>query len=352
MMDSLPTRPPAFFDPVQAFHDPRFFLVRGLPTPSADEPERIDRLQSALTSFGVEAQRPADFGPEPLAAVHTVRYLDFLRNAHREWRALSGAKSDEVVANIHPSRRPVGYPSSIVGRAGWHMADTACPIGPNTYAAAVASANTALSAAAAVAGGERFAYGLCRPSGHHAFADMAGGFCFLNNTAIVAHWLGASADRAANGRVAVLDVDVHHGNGTQDIFYHRSDVLTISIHRDPVDYYPFFWGYADQIGTGEGEGSNHNLPLPEGSGDTEFLTAIDVARTRIEDYAPDYLVVALGLDASEHDPLKGLRVTTAGFEQIAKAIAGLSLPTVLVQEGGYLNDVLGHNLAAFLTGMG
>ncbi len=342
---------PAFFDPVQATHDPEFFLVRGLPTPSADQPERIDRLRDGLDRLEVETQRPTDFGLGPVAAVHSARYLEFLRHAHHEWSGLAGAKSGEVVANIHPSRNPAGYPDSIVGRAGWHMADTACPIGPNTYAAALASANTALSAAAAVAGGERVAYGLCRPSGHHAFADMAGGFCFLNNTAIAAQWLRVSVDRAANGRVAVLDVDVHHGNGTQDIFYHRSDVLTISIHRDPVDYYPFFWGYSDQIGVDDGEGHNLNLPLPEGSGDADFLAAVATARARIEDFDPDYLVVALGLDASEHDPLRGLGVTTPGFERIARAIAELGLPTVLVQEGGYLSDALGDNLASFLTGM-
>ncbi len=251
-----------------------------------------------------------------------------------------------MVANIHPSREPVGYPSSIVGRAGWHMTDTACPIGPATYAAAVASANAALAAADAVAGGRRWAYALCRPSGHHAFADMAGGFCFINNSAVAAQWL-----LAHHGRVAVLDVDVHHGNGTQDIFYRRADVLTISIHRDPIDYYPFFWGYADQVGAGDGEGHNLNLPLREGSSDDSFLDAVATARNRIEAFSPGALVVALGLDASEHDPLKGLQVTTGGFERIGRAVGEIGLPTVLVQEGGYLSDVLGDNLAAFLTGL-
>ncbi|MDH3299932.1 MAG: histone deacetylase family protein [Acidimicrobiia bacterium] len=335
-----------FHHPIHVAHEPDFFLVRGIPTASADQPERVDRLLAGVARVGLGVEQPPDFGTEPVAAVHTARYLDFLRDAHREWMTLLGPKAGEVVANIHPSRDPVGYPSGVVGRAGWHMADTACPIGPDTHRAALASANSAVSAAAAVAGGDRFAYGLCRPSGHHAFADMAGGFCFLNNAAIAAQWLRDHFDR-----VAMLDIDVHHGNGTQDIFYRRSDVLTISIHRDPTDYYPFFWGYGDQAGVDDGEGCNLNLPLAEGSGDPEFLSAVDVARERIRAFGAGVVVIALGLDAAEDDPLQGLRVTTPGFARIGRAIAELDVPTVFVQEGGYLCDALTDNLASFLTGV-
>lgn len=336
----------AFHSPIQGDHDPEFFLVRGVPSPSVEQPERAHRLLAGLERVGVEAEEPDDHGLEPIAAVHSERYLDFLRVAHEQWSALDGDKSSEVVANIHPSRPPAGYPSGIVGRAGWHMGDTACPIGPHTYRAALASADAALTAAAVVAAGDRFAYALCRPPGHHAFGDMAGGFCFLNNSAIAAQYL-----RLTHGRVAVLDVDVHHGNGTQDIFYHRDDVLSVSIHRDPTDYYPYFWGYADQVGDGEGEGCNLNLPLPAGSADDTFLAALDQAGNRIQAFAPTALVVALGLDAAEHDPLQGLAVTTPGFTRIGGAIADLDLPTVLVQEGGYLSDVLTDNLAAVLFGV-
>ena len=335
-----------FHDPIHAAHEPDFFLVRGIPTLSADQPERVDRLLAGVARVGLAVEQPTDFGLEPVVAVHTARYLDFLRDAHQQWVELPGAKADEIVANIHPSRDPVGYPSGVVGRAGWHMADTACPIGPDTYQAAMASANSAVAAAAAVGGGDRFAYALCRPSGHHAFADMAGGFCFLNNSAIAAQWL-----RGRHDRVAVLDIDVHHGNGTQDIFYHRSDVLAVSVHRDPADYYPFFWGYADQVGAAAGQGHNLNVLLAEGSGDTEFLAAVDTARDRIRAFDPGALVIALGLDAAEDDPLRGLRVTTPGFRRIGRAIAELGLPTVLVQEGGYVCDALTDNLASFLTGV-
>jgi len=193
--------------------------------------------------------------------------------------------------------------------------------------------------------GAHHAYALCRPPGHHAYADMAGGFCFLNNTAIAAQRL-----RSSHQRVAVIDVDVHHGNGTQGIFYERADVLTVSIHADPANYYPYFWGHAHEAGAGLGTGFNLNLPLPLGDGDAPWLAAGDSAVARIRQFAPTALVVALGLDASESDPLQGLKVTGAGFHAMAGKIASLGLPTVLVQEGGYLSDDLGPNLAQFLDG--
>jgi len=191
------------------------------------------------------------------------------------------------------------------------------------------------------------AYALCRPPGHHAFSDMAGGFCYLNNTAI-----GAQILRGSHDRIAILDVDLHHGNGTQSIFYARNDVLTVSIHADPQRFYPFFWGYAGEQGKGDGLGHNLNLPLPRGSGDAEFLSALEIAIDRIRGFAPGALVVALGLDAFEGDPFGGLRVSTGGFRVIAARIAaGLRLPTLIVQEGGYLCDELGENLSQFLQGL-
>ena len=195
------------------------------------------------------------------------------------------------------------------------------------------------------AAGEDSVYALCRQPGHHAFRDVAGGFCFLNNSAIAAAHL-----RLRHERVAILDVDVHHGNGTQGIFYDRPDVLTVSIHADPASYYPYVWGYAHERGEGAGLGTNLNIPLPLGTGDEGFLAALDVAAKSIRAFAPGALVVALGLDASEHDPLAGLAVTTEGFHRIGAAIARLGLPTVLVQEGGYLSDILGTNLTAVLAG--
>jgi acetoin utilization deacetylase AcuC-like enzyme len=202
-----------------------------------------------------------------------------------------------------------------------------------------------VTAADLVLGGERAAYALCRPPGHHAFGDLAGGFCFLSNAAIAAERL-----RATGRRPAILDVDVHHGNGTQGVFYERGDVLTVSIHADPARFYPFFWGHAHERGEGAGRGANLNLPLPRGTGDDDYLKTLATALDRIDAFGADCLVVALGLDAHEADPFKGLAVTTDGFARIGAAIGAIGLPSLLVQEGGYLSDALGDNLASFLKG--
>lgn len=328
-----------------AIHDPQFFLVKGKVGHSAEQPERAHILKKAAIASGLSCVDAKCCDRSAITAIHTADYLDFLKTASADWQKLAGA-SPEVTANVHPNRVVGSYPRSIIGRAGWHMADTACPIGPHTFLAAMASADVALTAADLIMGGERQAYGLCRPPGHHAYADMAGGFCFLNNSA-----LAAQALRSAHDRVAILDIDVHHGNGTQEIFYDRGDILTLSIHTDPADYYPYFWGYAHETGRGLGYGANENIPLPLGSQDAVWLGAIERALGSIQAFAPGALVLALGLDAHEGDPLKGMGVTTNGFAQAGSIIAGLDLPTVVIQEGGYLAPALGDNLAAFLTGL-
>jgi acetoin utilization deacetylase AcuC-like enzyme len=336
----------AFYAAEQKRHDPKAFLSSGAPQPNPEQPERVERLLAGAKQAGCSIERPSDFGLGPIAAVHTPEYLDFLKHIYVRWRRIEGA-SEEVIPNIHPIARTGSYPASAVGQAGYHMADTACPISAETFDSACWSAWSAVAAADAVLAGERSAYALCRPPGHHAFADVAGGFCFLNNSAVAAQRLRKSA-----ARVAILDVDLHHGNGTQGIFYARPDVLTVSLHADPVRFYPFFWGHADERGEGPGLGYNLNLPLPRKSGDEAFLEALQIALRRITAFAPEALVVALGLDAFESDPFGGLSVSTPGFARIGEAIAGLTLPTVIVQEGGYLCDALGDNLTSFLTGFG
>ena len=328
----------------QLRHHPRHFLVNGTVQRCPEVPQRAEALLEAALGAGCDRVVPEDAGLGPVAAVHTPEYLHYLRHIHERWQRIEGA-SEEVVANVHPDRRDGGYPKSAVGQAGYHSADSACPIGAETWRSAMASASSAVSGARLLLDGERAAYALCRPPGHHAFKDIAGGFCYLNNTAIAAQVLRSQAER-----IGIVDVDLHHGNGTQGIFYDRGDVLTVSLHADPVRFYPFFWGYAAERGTGPGLGSNLNVPLPRGSGDDVFLEALKGALSRVRAFAPDYLVVALGLDAYIGDPLAGLAVTTPGFARIAEAIGGLNLPTLLVQEGGYLCDDLGSNLAAFLQG--
>lgn len=332
------------FDAAHRGHYPKHFLVNGAIKPNPEVPERADRILEAVRGTGREVVAPPDYGLGPVSDVHTAEYLQFLRDIHRRWQRIEGA-APEVIPNIHPNRYGDGYPASAVGQAGYHMADTACPIADGTWEAACASANSAVHAADLVAQGADAAYALCRPPGHHAFADMAGGFCYLNNTAIAAQRL-----RSRFERVAILDVDLHHGNGTQGIFYRRADVLTISLHADPVRFYPFFWGHAHERGAGPGHGFNLNLPLARGTGDDDYLAALKGAFARIGAFAPGALVVALGLDAYVGDPLAGLAITTPGFGRIGEAIGALGLPSVIVQEGGYLSPALGDNTTSFLDG--
>ncbi|MER8462534.1 histone deacetylase family protein [Mesorhizobium sp. M1396] len=336
----------AFYAEEQKRHDPKAFLSSGAAQPNPEKPERVERLLAGAKSAGCTIERPRNLGLGPVAAVHTPEYLHFLEHIHARWQRIEGG-SAEVIPNIHPIARNGSYPASAVGQAGYHMADTACPISGETWQSALWSAWSAVEAAEAVISGAPAAYALCRPPGHHAFADVAGGFCFINNSAMAAQVL-----RKRAARVTILDVDLHHGNGTQGIFYSRPDVLTVSLHADPVRFYPFFWGHADERGEGPGLGYNFNLPLPRKSTDAAFLESLEVAFQRIRAFSPDALVVALGLDAFEGDPFGGLSVTTPGFSRIGEAIAKLGLPTVIVQEGGYLCDELGDNLTAFLTGFG
>lgn len=336
----------AFFAEEQRLHYPESFLVNGVFTPNPERPERIDKLLLGAKAAGCEIVRPADCGEAPILAAHDSRYVKFLRTAHDRWRRIDGAAAS-VTPNIHPTGRENNYPQSVVAQAGWHMLDASAPIAAHTFESARWSAAAAVAAADCVLGGEKAAYALCRPPGHHARQDAAAGFCYFNNTAIAALRL-----RSKFERVAILDVDLHHGNGTQDIFYERSDVLTVSIHADPARFYPFFWGAASECGAGAGAGFNLNLPLARGSGDDAFISALGAALSRIANYEPGAVVVALGLDAYEGDPFGGLALTTSGFERIGAAIGAANRPTVVIQEGGYLCHELGDNLTAFVTGFG
>ena len=291
---------------------------------------------------------PEIFG-DTLALVHERRYIQFLSTLWERWRRLPDASetpSPNVFALGRGNLPPTSYPDSVVGQCGWHLGDRSCPVTPQTWGAARASAATAVHGAKLLLAGERLAYALCRPPGHHAASDMAAGFCYFNNTAIAAALL-----TKAGKRTAILDIDVHHGNGTEAVFYDRADVLTVSIHAHPSRFYPFFWGYAEEAGRGEGEGFNLNLPLERGTTLKPYCAALDTALRRISDFGPDVLVLAAGLDIAVDDPFKGFAIQTAEFEVIGRAIAKLGLPMLVVQEGGYPSASLGSNLASLLTGL-
>lgn len=327
----------------QKSHYPEHFLVNGVMHPNPEVPERCDCLLAGALQAGYRHENPEDGGMEAIEAIHPPRYLDFLENAHMRWSRIEGG-AEVVIPNVHPIGGSGGYPASVAAQAGFHMADLACPIAENSWESICWSAWTAMHAARQLIAGNDKVYALCRPPGHHAFAEVAGGFCFLNNTAIAAQALLGKFPR-----VTILDVDLHHGNGTQGIFYDRSDVLTVSIHADPLRFYPFFWGYAQETGSGAGAGYNLNLPLPRGSADDDYIPVLGQALERIAEFEPGALVIALGLDAFEGDPFGGLAISTAGFGRIAGEISRkTNIPTLIVQEGGYLCNELGDNLAAFL----
>ncbi|TDR94768.1 histone deacetylase family protein [Enterovirga rhinocerotis] len=329
--------------PASLLHDPSGYFRRGQTVEHPEQARRYSILRDAVAEAGHRLGEPRDHGLAPITAVHDAGYLDLLSTVWSRRAELPGI-GEEILTGHFARPQMARRPEGLLGQLGYHMADTSTPVRARTWEAIYSSAQVALEGAACLLE-RRGVYALCRPPGHHAYADSAGGFCFLNNTAIAAQSLRS----AMGGRVAILDIDVHHGNGTQGIFWSRPDVLTVSIHADPSNYFPFYAGYADETGGGEGRGFNRNLVLPEGSGDAPWLGAIRDAMGQIDGYGPAALVVALGFDASEHDPIGAFRVTTDGFSRAAEIVAGFRGPVLLVQEGGYLCEALPKNLVAFLA---
>lgn len=335
------------FSAGQLAHDPKQEISDGMLKPAVEIPARAEMVRDAVLARGLgELLEPEDFGMEPLARVHDAGYLAFLESFWSRWTDLG--RSGEAFPFVWPVRglniEPV--PDHVDGLLGRYSFDAGTPLGEHTFVAARASANSALTAARLVAGGERAAFALCRPPGHHAAADYYGGYCFLNNAAIASQWL---RDAGAE-RVAVLDVDYHHGNGTQSIFYDRPDVFFLSIHADPREEYPYFLGHAAETGNGAGAGFTANYPLELGADWQVWSRALAAAIDRIAAFRPDTLVVSLGLDAYEKDPISRFRLVHDDFTRMGAALAGLGLPTVFVMEGGYAVDALGTNCVNVLAG--
>jgi len=330
-----------FFAPEQLTHAPAAELHNGGFTAYAEVPARAEAILAAIGG----AERPADRGEAPVAAVHDPGYLAFLRDAPGLWAA--AGRSGDAIPYAFPvvGRRPLTLDriDALLGRYGF---DATTPITGDTWTAAYWSAQTALAAAAAVLGGERAAFALGRPPGHHAGADYCGGYCHLNTAAIAAQY----ARDAGVARVAILDIDYHHGNGTQDIFWHRGDVFYASIHADPASDYPFFWGHGDEVGEGGGEGATLNLPLPQGTRLDAFRRAQGRALAAIARFGPGLLVVSFGADTWEGDPISRFALATADYCLLARDIADAGWPTAIVMEGGYAVDALGANVASFLAG--
>lgn len=320
-------------------------LDNGAVIDSSESPERADLIAEALRAAGHDFIEPSEIDPDLLCRVHDSDYVDFLATAWDRWIA-AGEQAPAAMGFIWPARgfRPQ-RPSDIVGQLGYYSFAADSSIVPGTHDAVMSSAAIAMTAADRLVDDGDTTYGLCRPPGHHATADQFGGYCFVNNAAVAAQRL---RDRGL-GRVGVIDVDYHHGNGTQSILYERSDIVFTSIHASPDEEFPWFSGFADEIGSGDGASSNLNLPLPKGAESGSWFVALASALEFLADANLDALVVSLGVDAYEDDPLGTFQLTTADFGRMANEIGLLGLPTVVVQEGGYAGEAIGANVNAFLT---
>jgi acetoin utilization deacetylase AcuC-like enzyme len=325
-----------FWDERQRAHAPTAEFFNGKLDAAAEVQGRVEAILGVLG----RTEAPADLGIEPLLKVHGADYLEFLRSAHGQWLA-AGRKGDAFPYTFPiVGRRPLDL-SRIDARLGQYSFDTSTPIGPGTWDSCYWSAQTALAGLAAVLAGERSAFALTRPPGHHAGRDYLGGYSYLNHAAICAE----AALGAERGRIALLDVDYHHGNGTQDIVAGREDVFFASLHADPATDYPYFWGHADESGA-----NILNLPLPRGTDWGAYAPALTQAIDWLEKCSPDLLIVSFGADTHEDDPISHFRLQTSDYARMARRIASLGLPTLILMEGGYAIDALGANVAEFLSG--
>ena len=322
-------------------HAPRHELTRRGLIPYPESPDRAELILDTLQKRGfADVIPPRKYPSDLLLNVHDSAYLHYLENIYTEWVA-SGQPEEGAVSVTFGLRNRAQKPESLADQAGYYCFDTT-PIVEGTYQAAVAAARCALTSADLLLEGERAAYALCRPPGHHAERDLFGGYCYLNNAAIAAAYL------SRRGRVAILDIDYHHGNGTQDIFYDTDQLLFASIHADPDHQYPFFWGRANERGEGAGHGFNHNFPLPPGIDDDRYLQVLDKVLHLIREFAPAYLVISAGVDTFRDDFWGDFDLSLEGFGRIGERIAKVNLPTLLVQEGGYGPDHIGTAVANLL----
>lgn len=342
------------YSPSHLLHDPQSELEASSVHPPFEHGERIEAVRRVLAAdarFTISA--PTEWEREHITAVHDPGLVRFLEEGWRAFNEVHPGTRDVVPDVFHPAGLRAGMtpgrePSHIDGRVGWWCFETTTPLTEGTYAAARGAVDTALTATDLVLSGERAAYGLCRPPGHHAATSLYGGYCFFNNAAIAAHHVASTTGT----RVTVLDVDYHHGNGTQQIFYERGDVQFVSLHADPAWAYPYTIGYSDETGARAGAGANINHVLAAGTGNDEYLRVLERACAEIQQFGPSLVVVSLGLDTSEHDPICDLALTIDGFGRCGAMVGELGLPTVVLQEGGYHVPSLAAGAAAWLSGLG
>ena len=343
----------SYFSEQHALHAPEFEFYRGQRVPCFENTSRAAFVHEQLIARGHKVREPDVDSLGVLRQIHTPRYLQFLQTAWDQWLALDAANAaQQPFPSVWPVRtlRSDVQPDNFIAQLGLYSMDNGTPMVAGTWAAAKAGADAAASAAQAlqkgVRKGERAAFCATRPPGHHAGADFMGGYCFLNNAAVAAQTL---LNQGAE-RVAILDVDYHHGNGTQSIFYERADVLFVSLHGDPRTEFPFYLGNADECGAGAGWGFNLNLPLPAGCSAQRWFEALDAACQRVIQHDAQALVVSLGLDTFEGDPISKFALTSADFSRLGERLAGIGLPTIFVLEGGYAAHELGINAVNVIEG--
>lgn len=328
-------------------HDSKYEIYGGEMVAPHEMPRRMDMVLQRLKSEGFgEIVEPQDFGMDAIRKIHDAGYLMFLETIWDEWVKIG--YNGEVIPTVWPSRRVNGtrIPDFPEGKAGYYALSGETAINSGTWGATYTSAQVALTAYKIVADGARAAFGLCRPPGHHAAADMYGGYCFLNNAAIVAQKF---LDDGAK-KVAVLDPDFHHGNGTQSIFYDRDDVFYASLHGDPNDAFPHYLGWADETGEGAGVGCNANYPMAPGTKFDEWFAAFEDACQKIKAFGAEAIVISHGVDTYENDPISFFKLKSADFTTYGERIAALDIPTVFLMEGGYAVEEIGVNAVNVLQG--
>jgi acetoin utilization deacetylase AcuC-like enzyme len=335
------------FSPDHWLHQSPGELLYSEFVPAFEKPERAELIRARVEEVGLGPVRPPEVFPlEAITGVHAPGMVNLLMNAHAEWVAMGREGAAYPYTWAARGMRTDRVPKDLDGRLGFYSFDCGTPVTATSWQAMKVSADVALTGAVLISGGERAAFALCRPPGHHAGSDHFGGYCFLNNAALAAQKL--RDDGAA--RVAILDVDYHHGNGTQQIFYRRGDVLVVNIHADPDQEYPYFLGFADETGVAAGEGLNVNLPLPWGTEWPAWSAALEAGLRRIAAFGADAVVVSLGVDTYKNDPISKFRLDHEHFTAMGRIIAGANIPTLFVMEGGYAVAEIGVNAVNVLTG--
>lgn len=335
-----------YYHEKQALHNPQTYFSRGKMREPQEIPQRVIEFQKGIKDVGLDVTEPIDLGFDYLTKVHGFAYIEFLQSAYKEWHEIPEDWGEEVIPNVFV--KDYNALKGVLAKSSRYIADGSAPIGKDTWTSIYWSAQSALNAAKDIASGAKLSVSVSRPSGHHARRESAGGFCFVNNAAIAAEYL---LDHSAAKKILILDTDVHHGQGIQEIFYERNDVMYISLHGDPTNFYPAVAGFEEERGAGEGLGFNINYPFAHGISEADFLKLLDKAMTDAKIFNPDVIIHNMGFDVYKDDPQSKSEVTTAGMKRIAEEVVGLGKPVLGLLEGGYLIETLAANTASYIRGL-